>query len=60
MPLQGKQYSDLFRVFSELHKRGGVEDDQARSLTFFVSCWVPQYHPHTIYKIGFKGSLRPW
>ena len=36
MPSQGEQFSVLFRVFSEIHKIGGAEDEQARYLTCFV------------------------
>ena len=45
MPLQRKQYSELFCLFSELHKIVGAEYEQARDITCFVSCWVPQQHP---------------
>ena len=35
MPPQGEQSSELFHVFSKLHKRGGVEDEKARTVSFF-------------------------
>ena len=35
MPLQGEKYSELFSMFLELHKRGGVEDEQYIALPFF-------------------------
>ena len=53
MPLQGKKSSEYFRVFSELHKIGGVKDKQARYITCFVSYWVYQHHPRTRDKQGF-------
>ena len=52
--------SGLFHLFLEIHTIGGVEDEKAIDLPCFVSCWVPQHHPHPIEKQGFKGSIRPW
>ena len=64
MPSQGGQSSELFRMFSELQKRGCVEEKQARSLipppTLPHPCWLPQHNNNTRDKQGFKGSLRPW
>ena len=54
MPLQGKQYSDLFRVFSELHKRGGVEDDQSKALPCYVYCRVPHTRGQTDTQLASK------
>ena len=31
IPLQGKQYSEFFRMFLELHTIRGTEDEQARN-----------------------------
>ena len=60
MPFQVKQYSELFYVFSELHTRGGSEDDQDRSLPCLFYCWVPQHQPRSRDKQYFKGYLIPW
>ena len=60
MTSQGEQSSELFYFFLELHKSGGIEDDQARALPCFLPCWVPQRHPCPRDKQGFKGPLRPW
>ena len=56
MPSQGKQYCELFGMFSELHKIGSNKDDQDISLTVDPPCWVPQHHPNTRDKQGFKGT----
>ena len=60
MPSQGKQYCELFGMFSELHKIGGVEYEQDRYLLCFFYFWLPQQHPHPIDKQGFKVSLITW
>ena len=60
MPSQGKQYSYIFSMFSEIHKRGGLKEEKDISLPCFVSCWLTQHHPNTRDKQGFKGSLRTW
>ena len=59
MTSQGEQSLELFCVFSELRKIGGVEDEQARVLLCFVSCWEPQQHPYPRYKQFLKGYFRP-
>ena len=50
MPSQGEKSSELFRVFLELHRGGGVEYEQARALTCFFSLWIPQHRTHPIEK----------
>ena len=55
-----KKSSELFHVFSELHKRVCVGYEKYRYLTCFVSYWISQDHTHSIDKQGFKVSLRPW
>ena len=60
MTLKGKRSSEFFCVFLEQHKRVGVEDEQARYIPLFFTCWVPQHHPNLRYKQVFEGSLRPW
>ena len=57
MPLQRKQYSELFCLFSELHKIVGAEYEQARYITCFISCWVPQHHPPPRDKKVLKDTL---
>ena len=37
MPLKGEKYFELFHMFSELHKTGGVEDEQDRALPCFFT-----------------------
>ena len=59
IPSQGEQSSEFFRVFSELH-RVCVEYYQARAFACFVSCWVPQRHPHPREEKVSKESLRHW
>ena len=60
MPSQGKQFSEYFTFFLELHKIGGVEDEKYRALTCYVFCWVTQNNPHPREKQDFQVSLRPW
>ena len=60
MSLKGKQSSELFHVFSELHKIVVVEYEQERSLPSFFSCYVPQHRLYSRYKQDFKISLKPW
>ena len=50
----------ISRFFLELHKIVAVEDDQTRSLPYFVSYRLPQRHNHTRDKQCFKGSLKTW
>ena len=57
MPLQGKQCSELFRVFLELHTRGGNKYEQARALP----CLLPVGYLDTTLLLDtnkvLKGSL---
>ena len=57
---KANNFNNYFAFFLELHKIVAVEDDQTRSLPYFVSYRLPQRHNHTRDKQCFKGSLKTW